>query len=146
MTPDQKRIVQETWRQVLPISEAASALFYDRLFELDPALRPLFDGVDLPAQRKKLMQAIATVVGGLENLDAMVPQISALGRRHADYGVTDGHYETVGAALLWTLEQGLGDAWTRETEAAWTAAYTAIAGIMREAANDALPAADAAVA
>jgi len=137
MTPDQRMHVQETWKQVAAIADTASAMFYERLFEIDPDLRRLFAATDMAAQRRKLVEAISGVVGGLERLDDIVPEIAALGRRHGTYGVTDAHYETVGAALLWALEQGLGDAWTPAVEAAWVTAYTTIAGVMQSAAAEA---------
>jgi len=137
MTPEQKTLVQETWRHVVPIADTAASLFYDRLFQIDPTTRVLFAGVDLESQRKKLMQALALVVGALDRIDDLVPTIADLGRRHTTYGVTDTHYDSVGAALLWTLEQGLGDAWTAEAEAAWAAAYGLLSSVMRCAANEA---------
>jgi nitric oxide dioxygenase len=134
MSPDQKTLVQESWRLVVPIADTAATLFYDRLFRIDPDLRALFDGVDLADQRKKLVQALTMTVGALDDLDRLAPVLAALGRRHAGYGVTDAHYATVGAALLWTLETGLGDRWNEDLAAAWRAAYGAIADIMRGAA------------
>src|SRR5262249_49090226 len=89
---------------------------------------------DMKVQRRKLMQAIAAVVNGMDSLDALVPTLENLGRNHLRYGVTDRHYETVGAALLWTLEQGLKQAWTPTAKSAWTAAYTTVATVMRGAA------------
>lgn len=136
MTPDQRMYVQETWKQVAPIADTASAMFYERLFEIDPDLRRLFAATDMATQRRKLVAAIAGVVGGLDRLEDIVPTIAELGRRHRSYGVTDVHYDTVGAALLWTLEQGLGDAWTPAVEAAWVTAYTTIAQVMRSAAAE----------
>lgn len=136
MTPDQRMHIQESWKQVAPIADTASAMFYERLFEIDPELRRLFAATDMTMQRRKLIEAIAGVVGGLDRLDDIVPEIAALGRRHGTYGVTDAHYDTVGAALLWTLEQGLGDAWTPAVEAAWVTAYTTIVQIMRAAAAE----------
>ena len=131
MTPQQKSIVQGTWRQVEPIADQAARLFYGRLFELDPDLRKLFAGVDMATQRQKLLLALSGVVGALDRIESVLPQLETLGRRHAGYGVTDRHYETVGSALLWTLEQGLGPAWTADAAAAWTAAYGLVAGAMQ---------------
>ncbi|MGI9477939.1 MAG: globin family protein [Hyphomicrobiaceae bacterium] len=134
MTPEDKAIVQHTWAMVVPIADTAANLFYDKLFELDPALEALFAEVDLAAQKKK-PQALATTVASLDALDALVPQLADLGRRHASYGVVDAHYDTVGRALLWTLQTGLGDAWTPATEKAWTAAYTTVAETMKAGAQ-----------
>jgi hemoglobin-like flavoprotein len=135
MTPDQKRLVQETWTHVVPIADAAADLFYRRLFEIDPSTCELFGATDMPAQRKKLLQMLAVAVRGLDDLDALTSTLEELGRRHVGYGVTDAHYDSVGAALLWTLEEGLGDAWIPAVAAAWTEAYVLMSGIMRSAAE-----------
>jgi len=135
MSPEQRQLVRDTWQQVGPIADTASALFYDRLFEIDPDIRTLFRHADMAGQRRKLVAAIGTVVDEIDRIDALIPMIAALGRRHAGYGVTDAHYDTVGAALLWTLEKGLGEAWTPAAADAWTAAYMTIAGVMRSAAD-----------
>jgi len=136
MLPNQIIIVQDTWRQVVPIADHAASLFYDRLFEIDPNSRGLFAGVDMESQGKKLAQALAAVVDALEQIETLVPKLRSLGRRHVGYGVTDADYDTVGAALLWTLEKGLGDAWTDEAKAAWTAAYALVADVMRTGASE----------
>jgi hemoglobin-like flavoprotein len=133
MTPIQKSLVQSTWKQVVPLADAAAIMFYDRLFEIDPSTKPLFRQSDMPHQRKKLVQIIGTAVASLDRLDALVPVVEDLGRRHADYGVKDEHYDSVGAALLWTLEQGLGTAWTPEVKAAWTDTYVLLSTVMRTA-------------
>ena len=135
MTPEDKEIVQRTWKSVVPIADTAADLFYDKLFELDPDLKALFERVDLAAQKKKLLQALAATVSGLDTLEGLVPQLTDLGRRHATYGVDDAHYETVGQALLSTLETGLADAWTPEVSNAWTAAYTLVAETMKGGAH-----------
>jgi hemoglobin-like flavoprotein len=135
MSPDQKALVQETWHQIAPIADTAASLFYGRLFVIDPSTRPLFDGVDLEKQRQKLIHVLNVVVGALDRIEELVPTIADLGRRHVGYGVRDAHYDSVGEALLWTLEQGLGNAWTAEVKAAWAAAYALLSGVMREAAE-----------
>lgn len=139
MTPEQTTIVQETWKQVAPIADRAAGLFYDRLFEIDPTTRPMFRSTDLAEQRRKLMQVLAAAVEGLDRLDTLVPEVEALGRRHVAYGVCDAHYQSVGTALLWTLEQGLGPSWTEDAAAAWTEAYALLSGVMRGAAEAASP-------
>src|SRR5690606_29882956 len=106
-------------------------LFYGKLFELDPALRPLFSP-DLTEQKKKLMTTLGFAVGSLNRPDTLLPAVRQLGKRHAGYGVKDEHFATVGAALLWTLEQGLGEAWTPEAAEAWTAVYGVVATAMKE--------------
>ena len=129
MTPDQVKLVQESFSKVAPISEQAAVLFYDRLFEIAPSVKAMFPA-DMTEQRKKLMATLAVVVNGLANLDSVLPAASALARRHVSYGARAEHYPLVGGALLWTLEKGLGDAWTPEVAAAWTAAYGTLSGFM----------------
>lgn len=141
MTPTQRNLVQSTWKQVVPIADTAAALFYKRLFEIDPSVLPLFDQTDMTAQRKKLLQILGTAVASLDRLDALVPVVEDLGRRHAGYGVKDEHYDSVGAALMWTLEQGLGTAWTPEAKAAWTDTYVLLSSAMRNAHKQAAKAA-----
>ncbi len=136
MTPEQKVLVQQSFTQVLPISEQAAAMFYDRLFQLDPSLRPLFK-TDINEQGKKLMQMIGYCVGKLNTLDEIVPTVKDLGRKHAGYGVKADAYATVGAALLWTLEKGLGPAFTPEVKAAWTEVYGILAATMQAGAAQA---------
>ena len=133
MTPEQIALVQETFKAVLPIKDTAADLFYGRLFETDPSLETLFPG-DLTEQKQKLMSTIATVVGSLNKLDDIVPVVQDLGIRHVAYGIKPAHYDTVGGALLWTLEQGLGEAFTPEVKEAWTQAYTILAETMKAAA------------
>jgi hemoglobin-like flavoprotein len=132
LLPRQIALVQESWRQVKPIAEAAAELFYARLFDLEPAARALFKG-DMQEQGRKLMAMIGIAVGSLEHLEGMVPAVQALGRRHSRYGVEERHYEVVGEALVWTLKQGLRASFTPEVEDAWRAAYGALASIMKEA-------------
>ena len=136
MTPEQIEHVQKTWTMVKPISDKAAALFYGRLFELEPKYRSMFSD-DMTEQGTKLMQMLGAAVAGLTRLDTIVPAVQALGARHADYGVVAEDYDTVAAALLWTLEQGLGDAFTDEVRNAWTAAYTTLAEVMIKAASEA---------
>ncbi len=128
----QIQLVQDTFNQVEPIADVAADLFYQRLFELDPALRVLFKD-DLLAQKRMLMQTLGGAVRGLTQLEALIPVVQSLGRRHRGYGVESQHYATVGAALLWTLEQGLGTAYTADVAEAWSAAYALLASVMQEA-------------
>lgn len=130
MTPQQISLVKSTWAQVVPIQDTAAALFYGKLFELDPKLKPLFKG-DIKAQGHKLMTMLNTAVRGLDHLDALVPAVKDLGRRHVGYGVTAEHYGTVALALLWTLEQGLGAGFTPDVRNAWTEAYMVLASTMQ---------------
>lgn len=132
MTPEQATLVTQSWEKVLPIKDQAAALFYGKLFELDPSLRPLFKG-DIQEQGRKLMAMINTAVRGLGDLNTLVPAVQALGRRHVGYGVQNEHYSTVAVALLWTLEQGLGPAFTAEVREAWTEVYMVLASTMQNA-------------
>jgi hemoglobin-like flavoprotein len=134
MNAEQKVLVQESFAKVLPISETAADLFYNRLFELDPSLRPLFKG-DMKDQGRKLMDMINVAVKGLDDLDKIVPAVQALGERHGGYGVKDKDYDTVATALLWTLEQGLGNDFTPEVKAAWVEVYILLSGVMKDAAT-----------
>lgn len=140
MSPEAKQLVKDTWRQVEPGADQAAELFYGRLFELDPGLRPLFDGTDFREQGRKLMQTLGVAVAGLDRLEQLVPALQQLARRHVSYGVRDEHYATVGAALVWTLEQGLGPAFTPAARQAWTDLYAMVSGVMRDAAADPVPA------
>lgn len=135
MTPEQKQLVQDSFAKVTPIADQAAALFYQRLFTLDPSLKSLFKG-DMEEQGRKLMKMIGTAVNGLDDLDAIVPSVQDLGRRHVGYGVKDEHYDTVGSALLWTLDQGLGEDFTPDTEKAWTEVYGILATTMKDAAAE----------
>jgi len=129
MNPTQIKLVQDSFSKVAPISEQAAVIFYDRLFEVAPTVRAMFPN-DMTEQRKKLMATLAVVVNGLSNLEAILPAASALAKRHVNYGATPEHYPVVGGALLWTLEKGLGDAWTPDVAAAWTTAYGTLSGYM----------------
>jgi len=140
LTAAQKTLVQTSFATIVPIADDAAALFYQRLFELDPSLQAMFRG-SMIEQRKKLMQMLTAAVKGLDRLEQLVPVLQDLGRRHAAYGVAEAHYDTVGAALLWTLEMGLGAAFTAETREAWTAVYGLLATTMKDAASEARAAA-----
>ena len=134
MNARQVELVQTSFAQVQPIATVASGLFYARLFDLDPALKPLFRG-DLVEQGHKLMTMLGVAVANLNRPEVVRPALWKLGQRHAGYGVTDAHYDTVGVALLWTLEQGLGVAFTTEVRQAWSALYTLVADTMKAAAR-----------
>ena len=132
MTPQQIELVQTSFKKVVPIAGTAADLFYDRLFEIAPDVRPMFPQ-DMKEQKVKLMAMLGTAVTNLHRLDEILPAVKALGQRHKGYGVTAAHYAPVGAALLWTLEKGLGADFTPEVKAAWTETYTALAGVMTTA-------------
>ena len=135
MTPHQTDLLEASFRLVAPIAEPAAAMFYARLFTLDPSLRPMFRDTDLGAQGRKLMQAIGFVVGHIRRPESLLPVVAELGRRHGGYGVRPEHYATVGTALLNTLATGLGPAFTPEVRDAWAAAYDLLARVMIEAAE-----------
>ena len=135
MNPNQIQLVQQSFEQVKPIVETAADLFYDRLFELDPGLRPMFKS-DLSEQKRNLMTTLSFAVAGLKKPERILPAVRQLGARHAGYGVQDHHYQTVGQALLWTLAQGLGEQFTTEVEEAWTTVYITLATAMQEAARE----------
>jgi len=132
MTPEQIRTVQSTWREIAPMSADAARLFYGKLFELDPRLRSLFRA-DIEQQGPRFMAAIDTAVDALAEVEAVVPSILELGRRHAHYGVQERDYQAVEAALLWTLEKGLGCSFTPDVKDAWTLAYAILDNMMKSA-------------
>lgn len=129
MNSEQIALVQESFAKVAPISGAAAELFYNRLFEIAPEVRPLFKG-DMKEQGMKLMTVLGVAVKGLSDLPSLVPTVEKLGVRHLDYGVEEAHFPIVADALLWTLEKGLGDAWNDDFKNAWTEAYMLLAGTM----------------
>ena len=136
VTQIQKTLVQRTFAMVAPVADEAAQLFYRRLFELDPCLHRLFQG-DMTEHRRKLMQMVAAAVKGLDHLDRLVPVVQDLGRRYSTCGVIAADYHTIGAALLWTLEKKLGDAFTLQAREAWTTVYGFLARKMKEAAREA---------
>jgi hemoglobin-like flavoprotein len=137
--PEQKEMVRSTWAMVVPISDDAAKLFYGRLFEIDPSTQPLFAETDMAEQGKKLIQTLDVAVASLDNLENVRPAIEALGRRHVEYGVKEEHYDTGGEALLWTLEQGLGERFTPEVKEAWAETYGLVTTLMKDAAYQSSP-------
>jgi len=135
ITSDDVRRVRESFALVVPIKEAAADLFYNRLFEIAPPVRRLFPD-DLREQKRKLMAMLATAVAGLHNLDKLVPAVKDLGARHVGYGAKAEHYAVVGEALLWTLESGLGEAFTPDVRQAWTKVYSTLAAVMQAGAAE----------
>jgi hemoglobin-like flavoprotein len=136
MTPRQVELVQESFSKVLPIASAAADMFYGRLFEVDPSLRRLFKG-DMQEQGRMLMAMIGGAVRGLANPAPLMPVLKDLGARHLGYGVEEHHYDSVGDALIWTLQKGLGAEFTDELCDAWVAAYQLLSGVMQQGARDA---------
>ena len=135
MNPDQIRMIRHTFGLVAGRPEIAASAFYQRLFELDPSLRLLFRS-DLEEQGRKLMQMLAAAVGLLDRPESLLPALENLGRRHTNYGVRDEHYDTVGAALLWTLSESLGDLFSATAHEAWASLYNLVAATMKRAANE----------
>jgi hemoglobin-like flavoprotein len=133
MNQEQIKLVQQSFKKVVPIASEAAELFYEKLFTISPKLKPLFTG-DIKVQGAKLMKMLSVVVSGLSNLDTLLPTVKELGKRHVDYGVTADMYDAVGESLLWTLEQGLADAYTSDVKEAWTTAYLTLQTVMCDAA------------
>ena len=137
LTTDEIEMVQTSWKKCIPIADKAAELFYGRLFELDPNLKPLFKG-DMAEQGKKLMTMITVAVNGLNDLEKIVSAVKQLGVRHVGYGVEDSHYDTVGSALVWTLGKGLGEEFTDSLKNSWVKVYNLLATTMKEAAAESL--------
>ena len=136
MTPEQVALVQGSFKKVAPIAATAADIFYDRLFEIAPEVRPLFPE-DMREQKMKLMQMLGVAVNNLHKVETIVEPVQQLGKRHAGYDVKDEHYDKVGEALIFTLGKGLGDDFTPEVEAAWVETYGLVATTMKDAANEA---------
>jgi len=134
MTPEEIKLVKDSWALVMPISEKAAELFYGKLFELDPEVKKMFKG-DMTEQGRKLMAILNTAVNALDKLETIVPALQSMGAKHVEYGVKNKDYDTVGEALIWTLDAGLGDAFTADTKDAWLKVYTLVADTMKEAAD-----------
>jgi nitric oxide dioxygenase len=131
MIQDQVAVVQQSFAKVAPIADQTAVMFYERLFEVAPQVKAMFPA-DMAEQRQKLMATLGVVVNGLSNLESVLPAVSALAKRHVAYGARPEYYPVVGSVLLWTLEKGIGDAWTKEVADAWTAAYGTLSGYMIE--------------
>jgi nitric oxide dioxygenase len=133
MTGAQIRLVRVTWLQAAPNAQAVVRFFYERLFELDPEIRRLFGYTDMVAQRRELLVRVTVCVGALDHVDTVRSALEGLARRNAECGVQDRHYVLAQSALLWTLAQVLGEAWTEEVHEAWAAACESLTGLMRQA-------------
>ncbi len=132
MTPDQIRLLKSSYAQVEPIADTAAGLFYGRLFEVAPGVKPLFKN-DMQAQGRMLLSAIGLVVRGIDKPESIASAVQAMGERHVRYGALPEHYPVVGECLLWTLEQGLGEAFTPELKQVWAEAYAVLSGLMIDA-------------
>ena len=136
ISDNEKQLVTTTFAQVTEIADQAAALFYGRLFEIAPQVKPMFKEADMTEQGRKLMQTLGLAVRSLYRLEAIEEALHQLGKRHIDYGVTEAHYDIVGEALIWTLGQGLGEAFTAEVEAAWVKTYETVADIAKRSYHD----------
>jgi hemoglobin-like flavoprotein len=134
MRLDKIALVKATFDTLGSNANAAAELFYQRLFELDPTLKPMFTN-DPVVQAAKFMATLRLAVTGLDRPEMIVTEVKRLGREHVGYGVRDEHYHTAGQALMWALGQSLGSDFTPEVEAAWNEAYTLVAGLMEESAH-----------
>lgn len=131
MTSHQITLIKKSWVLVAQIDkETVGSLFYNRLFEIMPEVKPMFSRTTVPEQSKKLLTMLSYIINKLDKLDDILDEVKKLAQRHVHYGVKDEHYTAVGSALLWTLEAGLSDAWTPELETAWIACYTLLSGAM----------------
>lgn len=136
MTTKQIELVKTSWGLVAQIEmETVGGLFYNRLFEIMPEVKPMFNRTPMPEQSKKLLMLLTYVISKLDKLEDILDEVKNLARSHVKYGVQEKHYAPVGAALLWTLEQGLGEHWNPELKDAWTKTYTVLSGAMIEAAG-----------
>ena len=139
MTHSNITLVKNSWALVSTLEmELVGGLFYNRLFEIMPEVKPMFSRTAIPEQSKKLLTMLSYVIAKLDKLDDIMDEVTKLARRHDAYGVKPEHYTAVGSALLWTLEQGLGAAWNEELELAWTDVYTVLAGAMMAGQQDEL--------
>ena len=133
MNPDQAILLRESWSVVAPTADELAVRFYAHLFEIDDSAARLFAGVDMNAQRTKLLHALKLVVVSADDMERLLPALAALGKRHADYGIEDRHFDSVGEALIWALSDVLGDAFSAAVRDAWSQAYSLIASVMRRA-------------
>jgi nitric oxide dioxygenase len=132
LTERQIRLVQFSFEKITENIDQSAALFYDHLFHLDPSLKAMFKG-DMRQQGRKLMQTLLVAVNGLDDFGAVAPSIRELGKRHVNYGVQPKHYELVGTALLWMVEQGIGNQYTSEICGAWTQLYDELKNVAIQA-------------
>lgn len=136
MTPEQVKLVQDSFKKVEPIAATAGDMFYNRLFEIAPEVRPMFAD-NIEEQRDKLMSMLGTAVANLHQVETILEPVKALGVKHLDYGVKDEHYDTVGEALIWTLQEGLKEDFTPEVKEAWIETYGTVSSVMKDAASEA---------
>lgn len=134
MTTSNIELVKKSWELVAKIDmETVGGLFYNRLFELVPEVKPMFSRAPIAEQSKKLLTMLSYIISKLNKLEQIMDEVAKLAQRHNKYGVKDEHYAAVGTALLWTLEKGLGEHWNEEVRTAWTEIYITLAGAMMTA-------------
>lgn len=131
MTPEQIQLVRTTWEVAAADPDTLTTNFYAHLFAIDSGIARMFGGVDMASQKKKVAQALAVVVTALDDVDSLLPALSALGKRHVKYGVESRHFDAVGDALIWALRDSLGNAFTADVQHAWADAYAVVASVMR---------------
>ena len=131
MNAQRKRLVQESWQSVSANHDRVASAFYERLFEIDSAARPMFANTDMVAQRAKFTGMIGEIVRNLDLPQELIPSLSALGRRHKDYGVRPIDYDRVREAFFRALATELGDGFNDELRDAWEEAYALTAGVMK---------------
>lgn len=139
MTTKNIELVKNSWASVATMDmETVGGLFYNRLFEIAPDVKPMFSKSSMPEQSKKLLTMLSYVIAKLGKLEDIIDEVAKLARRHEGYGVKADHYTAVGSALLWTLEQGLGTQWNLELKAAWIEVYTVLSEAMINSAKEAV--------
>lgn len=135
MTSHQVYLIRKSFAELARHDHVAALVFYRRLFEIDPSLRPMFKG-DIEVQSKKLLDMLAVLIAMLERPLGLELELRAMGSRHAGYGVKNEHYATVGTALFDMLAETLDSKFTLEVRAAWTALYGAVETTMKVGANE----------
>ena len=135
MTPHQINLIKTSWQLAAANAETVGQLFYGRLFQIAPQVKPMFSRISVTDQSKKLLATLSFVISKLDKLDEIIDEVAKLARRHVNYGVSPEHYTAVGSALLWTLETGLAEHWNDELKEAWTTCYTILSGAMISAAE-----------
>ena len=139
MTTHDINLVQKSWATVATIDmEIVGGLFYNRLFEIAPEVKPMFSRSSMAEQSRKLLSMLSYVMAKLDKLDDILDEVAKLAKRHVHYGVKESHYTAVGTALLWTLEKGLGELWNEELKASWVKTYTVLSGAMITVQNESL--------
>ena len=135
MTSHQIVLIKGSWQAAATLGDAVGELFYGRLFEIAPEVKPMFSQITIKEQSKKLLSMLSYVIHKLDSLQDILDEVAKLAQRHAHYGVRPEHYIVVGEALLWTLEKDLAEKWNDELKEAWTLCYMTLSGAMIQAAG-----------